>query len=754
MIFENAISHTLQKASRAALELILDASVYEEHLTIVIEPMDDWDLGDETHRALIAYGANTDEDGAYQFATLEEITQLMDQVSQLLDGAETAESSSAVVDNQQLDEEGFIVFDDLPWDVPAALPTESTEALQLESKGYALRRFPISSIRVTPTNNPRSKTARAGIVRLARNIAKRGLQQPVTVRPDPLNEDEFELVFGYRRMAAISYAILQGWLPEDWDVICIVRKLNDSQVRLAALSENEEREEVDALDQAQGWAKLRMTQTESSIADAAGVSLTAVKRCLKVAFGVCEEAKALYRNGKLFWNTLVAFGYGSLEVQRAYLEAAGDTPWKLGAEQVRMAMSATDFKLANARFTLEEYESAGGQLETDLWCSAEGTRLLSRDVVERLQTAWAEGQLEALKSGGLAFAELRRGEWTWWSEFNRVPRDCAEAGAVVHIRSDWGVDVIQDVVPNQVSTSNSGSSSPVGTGASATITMPEAPRAAYSEAGVTLVRRLRTAALQQGILENREPKLPLALAILGFLGEREVRFNIKSLCETDAIVSRVILTELEAFAARLPNVSISPTRGLEFRLHDATRSLETFASLLAFSKSDLERLHRLLVATMIGDFAAATDDHALERRRTLKVNSLIAGLAAYLGVTGGEAWEISEGYLKAISYRKAKLAPYVAAAVGEMLARALMDNSKAKIIAELMAQKAKVPAGFTPPELEFSQHGSGHGITLEVHADNFDDQDAPLETSEDLISENDLDFNPRDETDFEDASAD
>jgi ParB/RepB/Spo0J family partition protein len=752
MILENTISQTLSAVSRDALELILDASIYEEHLTIVIDPTDDWDLGDETHRTLIACGARTDEDGAYQFATLEEITQLMDQVSQLLDGAETAEPSSDGVENQQLNEEGFIVFDDVPWDVLAALPTESSEALQLEFKGYALRRFPVSSIRVKPANNPRSRTTRAGIVRLARNIAKRGLQQPVTVRPDPLNEDEFELVFGYRRMAAISYAILQGWLPEDWDVICIVRKLNDSQVRLAALSENEEREEVDALDQAQGWAKLRMTQTESSIADAAGVSLTAVKRCLKVAFGVCEEAKALYRDGKLVWNALIAFSYGSLEAQRAYLKAAGDTSWKLGAEQVRMAMSATDFKLVNARFTLEEYEAAGGQFETDLWNSAEGTRLLSQDVIERLQTAWAEGQLEAMKSKGLAFVELRRGDWAWWSEFNRVPRDCAEAGAVVHIRSDWGVDVIEGVVPNQVSTSSGGTNGQVGMGASATITKPEAPKAAYSEAGVTLVRRLRTAALQQGILENCDAKLPLTLAILGFLGEREVRFTIKPLGETDAIVSSVILTELEAFAARLPNVSISPTRGLEFTLYDAIRSLETFASLLAFSKSDLERLHRLLVATMIGDFAAATDGNALERRRTLKVNPLIGGLAAHLRVKGGEAWEASEDYLKAISYRKAKLEPYLAAAVGEMLARALMDNPKAKIIAEMMAQKAKISAGFTPPELEFSQHGSVHGITLEAHADDFADDEAPLETSEDLISENDLDFDPRDETDFEAAA--
>ena len=81
-------------------------------------------------------------------------------------------------------------------------------------------------------------------------------------------------------------------------MICVVRKLNDSQVRLAALSENEEREEVDLLDQAEGWAKLRLRQTENAIANAAGIPLASVKRCLKVAFGVCEERSEERRVGK------------------------------------------------------------------------------------------------------------------------------------------------------------------------------------------------------------------------------------------------------------------------------------------------------------------------------------------------------------------------------------------------------------------------------------------------------------------------
>jgi hypothetical protein len=459
----------------------------------------------------------------------------------------------------------------------------------------------------------------------------------------------------------------------------------------------------------------------------------------------------------------------ALEAQRAYLESAQGAPWKLSAEFVRQAMQAEDFKLANARFSLEEYEAAGGLLETDLWNSAEGTRLRSREVIERLQTAWAERQLEALKARGFAFVELRSGVWTWWSEFNRAARDAEGAGAVVHIRQDWAVDIVEGIVPNQPATGTNGVSSQTVNGATSSdgfttdpstgiSTKLEQPKTEHSEAGITLIRRLRTAALQQAILENSDAKLPLALAVLGFLGEHEIRFSVKYLGETDALASKTILAELEAFAARLPHVGFSPTRGLEFSVtgrHDASRCLETLNALLNLPKPDLERLHRLLVATMIGDFVAATDGAFQERKRSLKVNGVIAGLAAHLGVKGGEAWEIGEEYLKTISFRKARLEPYLAAALGETLARALMDNPKAKIIAEVISHKAKIPGDFTPPELEFSRHGNPVSVKLEPARDDFDDELEEPGEHAGLISEDDLGFVATlEETELDEDAAD
>jgi hypothetical protein len=142
---------------------------------------------------------------------------------------------------------------------------------------------------------------------------------------------------------------------------------------------------------------------------------------------------------------------------------------------------------------------------------------------------------------------------------------------------------------------------------------------------------------------------------------------------------------------------------------------------------------------LIGDFSTATDGQLEQRRRKLKVDSLIAALASHLGVKGGEALEVSEEYLKTISFCKAKLKPYLIAAFGEQLAGALLENPKAKIIAEFLNQKAKLPEGFTPPELSF-EGNSGDVVKLEVSIDDFDDENVTLEENPDLISEEDLSF--------------
>ena len=83
--------------------------------------------------------------------------------------------------------------------------------------------------------------------------------------------------------------------------------------------------------------------------------------------------------------------------------------------------------------------------------------------------------------------------------------------------------------------------------------------------------------------------------------------------------------------------------------------------------------------------------------------------------------------MKTISFRKIRLKPYIAAALGENLASALMDNPKAKIIAELVVHKAKISAEFVPPELDFALHAKAGTLALAVESqDDFDDDGADV----------------------------
>lgn len=163
-------------------------------------------------------------------------------------------------------------------------------------------------------------------------------------------------------------------------------------------------------------------------------------------------------------------------------------------------------------------------------------------------------------------------------------------------------------------------------------------------------------------------------------------------------------------------------------------------ALLNLPSSDLERIHRLLIATIVGDFSNATDGSFDNRRRKLGIDPLVSALAEHLNVTGGEALEASEDYLKTVGFRKNRLRPYIVQAFGEQLAGALLENPRAKIITGLVAHKDKLE-GFTVPELDFAANSST-AIKLEVldEVDDFaDDADsAPWDEPTDLLLEDEL----------------
>lgn len=110
-----------------------------------------------------------------------------------------------------------------------------------------IQQLPIEQIRPNP-RQPRKTFDDASLAELAESIKQNGFIQPLVVRANP--EGGFELVAGERRWRAAGVAQLDR-------VPVVVRVLTDQEVVLVALVENLQREDLNAVEQAEAYVQLQ-----------------------------------------------------------------------------------------------------------------------------------------------------------------------------------------------------------------------------------------------------------------------------------------------------------------------------------------------------------------------------------------------------------------------------------------------------------------------------------------------------------------
>jgi ParB family chromosome partitioning protein len=150
------------------------------------------------------------------------------------------------------------------------------EYLEPEAKIGDGQRLPVSAIVPNPLQ-PRRVFTDVELEELAASIRDNGLLQPLVVRPAPGSTDRFELVAGERRFRAISKL---GW-P---DVPVLVREASDETLLVLALVENLQREQLNAIEEAEGYAALseQFGMTQGDIAKAVGKSRSTVANFLRL----------------------------------------------------------------------------------------------------------------------------------------------------------------------------------------------------------------------------------------------------------------------------------------------------------------------------------------------------------------------------------------------------------------------------------------------------------------------------------------
>ena len=129
---------------------------------------------------------------------------------------------------------------------------------------------------VTPSPfQPRRHFDEEAIADLANSIKTNGLLQPIVVRTRV--QGGFELIAGERRLRAATAAGLV-------QIPAVVRTVSDEEASALALIENMQREDLSALEEAQGLARLRdeFALTQQEIADAVGKSRVAVANLLRL----------------------------------------------------------------------------------------------------------------------------------------------------------------------------------------------------------------------------------------------------------------------------------------------------------------------------------------------------------------------------------------------------------------------------------------------------------------------------------------
>ena len=199
-----------------------------------------------------------------------------------------------------------------------------------EAEDGSFRRLPVDLIQ-RGKHQPRRIVEEATLEELAHSVRTRGIVQPIVVRP--AGTGSFEIVAGERRWRAAQMAGLD-------EVPVVVRDCSDREAAAVALIENIQREDLNPIEEAQGYRSLadEFGLTHQELADTVGRSRSSVSNALRL-LDLNEDVRAMVERGEL-----------DMGHARALLSLSGAAQSETAAEVVRRGLSARETeKLVRSR---------------------------------------------------------------------------------------------------------------------------------------------------------------------------------------------------------------------------------------------------------------------------------------------------------------------------------------------------------------------------------------------------------------------
>jgi ParB family chromosome partitioning protein len=140
---------------------------------------------------------------------------------------------------------------------------------------------------------PRGAIDAKSLSDLVDSIRVRGILQPLLARPHPSDPGHYQIIAGERRWRAAQAAGLH-------EVPVLVRNLRDAEAMAAALVENLQRQDLNAIEEAEGYRRLieEFGMTQEALATAVGKSRSHVANTLRL-LNLPPTVQQEVRNGAL-----------------------------------------------------------------------------------------------------------------------------------------------------------------------------------------------------------------------------------------------------------------------------------------------------------------------------------------------------------------------------------------------------------------------------------------------------------------------
>ena len=124
---------------------------------------------------------------------------------------------------------------------------------------------------------PRTAISAAAMAELVESVRRQGILQPILARSSPGEPGRFQIIAGERRWRAAQSAGLD-------EIPVLVRELGDAEAMAAGLVENLQRQDLNPIEEAEGFARLtdEFGMTQEQLGEAIGKSRSHVTNALRL----------------------------------------------------------------------------------------------------------------------------------------------------------------------------------------------------------------------------------------------------------------------------------------------------------------------------------------------------------------------------------------------------------------------------------------------------------------------------------------